>query len=378
MSDGDAQYTGLIEAIYNAALAPESWARVLGSLADYFDCASAALGVMSAAQQVQLVHLSGVIADPDMVARYRAYYGQFDPWPAERARRPAGQVALSSETFDLDYVKQSPFVNEYFIPSGLVDSMGTALLRDDQNVALIGLQRTNKRGTFSRADSEAFARFVPHLGMALRVHRGLGGLRRTGGLTDLLLDRLATGVLALGADGALVYANAAAERMLARRNGLEHDGRSVTTRDHAARGRLQRLLAEILGKKDGPGGVVRIDAGAGAAYAVLVAPLRRDLGSDALPWPFQGAMVLIRDESSAVDTMPEQLRGLYGLSIAEASLLQSLLGGITVLQHAARAGIRPTTARFHLRHVLQKTGTVGQSQLMRKVVGDLAGLPLLR
>jgi len=385
MDSADANRLKLIEAIYAAALEPATWSVVLQKITAYFDGASAALGVLGAGQRSELVHCEGVIGDPDMQARYRAYYGQLDPWPRERARRPVGEVALSSQVYDIDYARNSAFVNEYFIPAGLVDSMGTALLRDEQNSALLGIQRSARRGTFTRADVRVFAGFVPHLATALRVQRSLGGLKRSDGLTELLLDRLSTGVMAVSPAGMVVYANAAADRMLARGDGLALDRRVLTTPDHRAHERLTRLLAEVLAPQPGPGGIVRV-ARAGAAsapaaasaYAVLVAPLRRDLGSEALPWPFDGAIVLVRDEERALQTLPDQLRALYGLSIEQARLLQALLDGATVLEHAERAGVRPTTVRFHLRHVLQKTGTESQSQLMRKVVGDLAGLPLLR
>lgn len=379
MDTGEDKRVALIEAIYGAVVTPASWAGVLQKLTVHFDGASAALGVLGSTNQHELVHCDGIIGDPDMQARYRTYYGQFDPWPRERARRPVGEVAITSQIYDLEHTRDSPFVNEYFIPAGLVDSIGTALLRDDQNFALLGIQRSARRGTFSRAEAEAFSRFVPHLTTALRVHRNLGGLKRSDGLTELLLDRLATGVIAVGQGGTVVYANAAGERMLARRDGIALDEGVLTTRDHRARDRLAWLLAEVLAPEPGPGGIVRVRrAGGASGYAMLVAPLRRELGTETLPWPFSGAIVLIRDEELALQTLPDQLRALYGLSIEQARLLQALLDGATLLEHAERAGVRPTTARFHLRHVLHKTGTASQSQLMRKVVGELAGLPLLR
>lgn len=380
MSADDEKRAVLIEAIYGAAAEPARWDAVLDAITRHFDGASAALGVLGNAQQISFVHRNGVIGDPEMASQYQAYYGRFDPWPRERARRPVGDVALTSQVFDPEDKDHAVFVNEFFLPAGLVDSIGTALLRDDQNVALLGIQRGRQPGVFAPEDVPRLAALVPHLATALRVQRALGRLGQSNGLAELMLDRLAIGVLAVGPAGEVTHANAAAERILARRDGLQLDSRALVARDHRANDRLGKLLAEVLAPVPGAGGMVQARrAGASSGgYAMLIAPLRRDPDGGSFPWPFRGALVLIRDDVSANDGVVEQLNSLYGLTVEQARLVHSLLEGATLLEHAERAGVRPTTARFHLRHVLQRTGTASQAQLMRKVVGDLAGLPLLR
>jgi DNA-binding CsgD family transcriptional regulator len=376
-SAGD-KHLGLIEAIYGAALATDGWSVLVDRLIGHFDAAAASFGVMDNDKQVVLVARRGITGTPEMTDRYRSHYVQYDPWPLEMARRPVGEAMLSSRVYDPEFMRQSPFVNEYFLPAGLVDSMGAALLRDDQNTAILAIQRSARRGTFQTDDIARFNAIAPHLAAAIRVQRGLSGMAQ-GGLVEQVLDRLAVGVVALNGAGQVDHANVAANRMLARRDGLQLDDRTLVVRDHAANDRFGRLLAEVLLPAPGAGGIVQACRADGAGrYAILVAPLRRERESTPFPWPYRGALVLIRDEESGLGLLPDQLRALYGLSIEQARLLQALLDGATVLEHAERAGVRPTTARFHLRHVLQKTGTATQSQLMRKVVGDLAGLPLLR
>ncbi|MCC6471617.1 MAG: hypothetical protein IT563_25100 [Alphaproteobacteria bacterium] len=368
----------LIEAIYGAALAPASWSAVLAAIIEHLDAASASLGVLDAERQLELVCREGVLGDPEMMARYREYYGRFDPWPDEIARRGVGQVSLTSRVYDPEFMRHSPFVNEYFVPAGLVDSMGTALLHD-QNFALLAVQRAARRGTFTDRDIGRFGAIAPHVAAAIRLQRGLAGSVKGGGLAELLLDRLAVGVVAVGRAGDVVYANAAANAILARGDGLKIERRTLVSLDREANARLVRLMAEVLAPQPGAGGIVHgRRAGEGAGYAMLVAPLRRDFAVGQFPWPYRGALVLIRDEASGTKALSGTLRSLYGLTSEQARLLESLLDGASLLQHAELAGVRPSTARFHLRHVLRKTGTTSQSQLMRKVVGDLAGLPLLR
>ncbi len=56
----------------------------------------------------------------------------------------------------------------------------------------------------------------------------------------------------------------------------------------------------------------------------------------------------------------------FGISSAERKLLESLVDGLTVVAHAEKAGISVNTARTHMRRLLEKTGSTGQLDLIRK------------
>lgn len=57
----------------------------------------------------------------------------------------------------------------------------------------------------------------------------------------------------------------------------------------------------------------------------------------------------------------------HGISKAEKRLLDSLVNGMTVVQHAEANGISVNTARTHMRRLLDKTGSKGQLDLVGKV-----------
>ena len=56
----------------------------------------------------------------------------------------------------------------------------------------------------------------------------------------------------------------------------------------------------------------------------------------------------------------------FGISPAERKLLESLVEGLTVVAHSENAGISVNTARTHMRRLLEKTGSTGQLDLLRK------------
>lgn len=365
----------LIEAIYGAALEPGRWPLVMKALGDHFDGAAASMLMLDdSGGGCRFVARVGILGEPEMVERYRTYYGRLDPWPAELTRQGVGAVMQTSAVFDPDDPRAAAFVNEYFLPAGLVDSMGAALLHDEHRFALAAIQRSRQRGIFLDRDRQGLAALVPHLRTALRVHRQLAGTRA--GAAEVALDQLSVGVLTVDHAGRVVHANKAARDVLARGDGLfiEQD-RSLAALDRAANDVLQRLVAAAIQPAPGAGGALRLTRGdGGRTYAVLVAPLRRDDASSEIALPRRGALVLVRDSAIGLRTGPEMLTSLYGLTRSQAQLLQALLEGESLQQYAQRTGVRPVTARFHLGVVFGKTKTATQSQLMRKVVQDLAGL----
>ncbi len=59
----------------------------------------------------------------------------------------------------------------------------------------------------------------------------------------------------------------------------------------------------------------------------------------------------------------------HGLTPAEIKMVDSIVGGLSVPQHAEAQGISVNTARVHMQRVLEKTGSSRQTDLLRKVFG---------
>jgi DNA-binding CsgD family transcriptional regulator len=98
-------------------------------------------------------------------------------------------------------------------------------------------------------------------------------------------------------------------------------------------------------------------------YHVSAAPLRRR------PAPFAGiaapvALVLIRDPDRQRLVGLDALKQGYHLTSREAELAVLFAEGETLQRAADRLGMQYETARTHLRHILSKTGTSRQAELM--------------
>ncbi|MEO9601640.1 helix-turn-helix transcriptional regulator [Parasphingorhabdus sp.] len=59
----------------------------------------------------------------------------------------------------------------------------------------------------------------------------------------------------------------------------------------------------------------------------------------------------------------------HKLTPAEIKMVDSVVGGLSVPEHAAAHNISVNTARVHMQRVLEKTGSNRQTDLLRKVFG---------
>ena len=80
------------------------------------------------------------------------------------------------------------------------------------------------------------------------------------------------------------------------------------------------------------------------------------------------ALLFITDPEQAGVVRSESLRQAFGLTRAEAGFTREILKGDGLRATASRLGISLTTARTHLAHVFDKTGTRRQAELVRLIL----------
>ena len=86
------------------------------------------------------------------------------------------------------------------------------------------------------------------------------------------------------------------------------------------------------------------------------------------------AIVFVSDPEDTEEAETVLLRGLYGLSRAEAEFAVLLLQGREIKEIAGELHISRNTAKTHLSHLFQKTGTLRQSELLRLLLRGPASL----
>jgi DNA-binding CsgD family transcriptional regulator len=218
-------------------------------------------------------------------------------------------------------------------------------------------------------------RLLPHLQRAAMVARRL---RVTEGLAQAglaALERVQTAMMLLDGQGRVMHGNAACLALLAAADGLS----AHATRLAAATSGATSGLLELLHRAAGSGatapesGTLRLPRPSGRPPLALVAmPLRRDGGPLGVDVPgVPAVLACIIDPLTVVNVDQGQLVSLFGLTQSEAALAVELLSGLELQEIAARSGRSIHTVRTQLAKVMSKTATRRQAELMLL----LAGMP---
>jgi DNA-binding CsgD family transcriptional regulator len=184
-------------------------------------------------------------------------------------------------------------------------------------------------------------------------------------------------MLVVSASAQVAHLNLAAERMVAAGDGLTlvHNVLgAVNPRDDV--GLRQLIASAVRATREiaaAPGEVMRIARRSGRApYEVLVAPLAHGKTGAGPNFPSPRAAIFVRDPETQAASPLDWLQRLYGLTAAEARLMQALLGGDTLETIAERIGVAKGTLRTQLKAIFAKTGTSRQAELVRLGLRGLA------
>ncbi len=211
----------------------------------------------------------------------------------------------------------------------------------------------------------------PAAGLAVSA---MGSLNVLGGI----IDRLWMAILVVDAGGRILVCNAAAEQILAQRDGLMRIVNTLTTNrpveTRALAGEISKVLTKLvpMSASDPPYGIARATRPSGLSpYVLLIAPFAAE-GADGTE--DRAAMVVVSDLELPVPDCGRHLRIAFELTEAEVQVALSLLNGKTPAEIAEARGVRLSTIRSQVKAIFAKTGTTRQSELVKL----LSRIPNLR
>jgi len=186
-----------------------------------------------------------------------------------------------------------------------------------------------------------------------------------------VFDRLPLGIILVDGRAHLHFMNRAAAEIVARDDGI----RVARGRLCAASGEETSALRELVRRAARPldGEALGRDGAMTLSRPSLKTPLSvvtmsLPADGDGAPERRPGAAVFVSDPERKPELRREALVSLYGLTKAEARLVEALARGGGLELVAAGLGITRETARTHLRRVFSKTNTHRQSELVRLVL----------
>lgn len=360
-----------VEAIYDAGVDEALWPRALERVTDLLggNCAAVALGDGSGLFPAYYF----VGYSPEMIGAYANYYRWRDPMLDIASRAPPLGVLTDRMAMPKAELRRLEIYDGFNRPNG-IDSVAYAFaFRAPDRACFVAATRSARAGDFERGHVRTLGLLLPHLGRAVRVHARLGDARiRADGAAEAL-DRLAFGVVLVDRHARVVLANRAAEALLAQGDGIGADASGLHAATPAQTASLRRLVARAADRDRvaGRGGALRLDRPSlGRPLSVLVTPI-----GAWLPEPRPAAIVFVADPEQRHHPPTSQLREIYGLTASEAAVAGCIAEGQGVKDAAEALGVVPSTLRWHLQRVFEKTGTARQADLARLVerLGAMVG-----
>ncbi|CAK0757956.1 hypothetical protein WCLP8_2930014 [uncultured Gammaproteobacteria bacterium] len=182
------------------------------------------------------------------------------------------------------------------------------------------------------------------------------------------LDGLAAGVVLVDRTARVLWANATAEHLLSKGDGLKVTRGRIVAIQRGCAQELQRLIALAVdtasAKSTAVGDILRVErSDRGMPLAVLVCPLRPT--SKLFGATVPGALVLIKDPDHKATLLPQTLTKLFGLTSAESRVAEALAAGKNLEEISEDSGCKIATVRSQLKQCFQKTETNRQGELIR-------------
>lgn len=367
--------------LYDAALGKAEWSAAGKRLIELVDGATLTLTAQYDLRkgEVDLVDIHGMT--PKGIELYATEYVADDLWINAAIRRKLlNRGVLSSDLVDDLEWRHSRIYTELCVPTTDIfhGAIVVGTLPED-GVYALGIHRPRMSRPFNAGAAVQLQTLLPHLGLALQVRArlGLAGVRERASVA--ILDKLAFGVIQLSARSLLVSANAAAQRILERNDGLALTRLGLRAAASSDDARLQHAIAwagrltAAMAEQGETGGYLRIGRPSGAKpYTVIVAPLGLDR---VFLSPSQATtMLIVTDPDSEASLDIQAMRVLFGFTQAEARLVALLVTGRSLPEIARDLGIGFETARTHVARARAKAEATSQADLVRIVL--LAMSPL--
>jgi DNA-binding CsgD family transcriptional regulator len=375
----------LVGTMYEAAAGDAPWAEVGRRLKTLVQTPSMALWITKPSDP-RVEFLCAVDVPAGAEDAYATHYHALDPWnrafrrDAERLRTGAPpRVSLGQELVDDGEFERSEFYVDFARRAGFRHVVGSVVPLGAGQLLHAALQRPAGASPFGERERSLVLRVLPHLARAAALQRALAARGEDAQLGFAALDRVPLGVVAVDAELRVVFANVAAETLLAKDLGIGlrvgGPGATVPLRlaatSCAAAEALERMVHRVT-LLDVDGGACLLEGRRGRLGVTVARPPSRVRPVPAAATRSRRlALVLLREMEVPEAPAPAMLCDFFGFTRAEAEVAAALVSGASPASVAARRGVALATVRSQIRAALEKA----QASSIRHLQRQLARLP---
>ncbi len=329
----------------DAIFAPTDLAKAMSN-------AGEALGFDHFALVHSNLHELNVIATPNSLESLREYTSggwlDADYRAGTIANTPIGHLYLDHIAVSHDQRLQSEIYHRYYVPHRMAHFAGWRHTLAD-STWIFSLARAESRGPVTEAEANALKQLMPYANRAL-VTAYQSRRAFADGLSNLA-ERTTSGVIIIDHQGRVTHATPQARKSF---NGDFDVRNDQLWAAHPTSMAALENLTEIA-RRAAPAPVMKscVIRRREGGWPILLRPFPvRTEGLDGLP----GAkiMITIIDRSVTAEIAVDDLRMLFGLSVAEATVAAQLANGMDPQDLADARGVKIGTIRTQIRHLFDK------------------------
>lgn len=363
-----AKFNGVVDAIYTGMQSTGSWRTFLERLREATESSYAFMVYGNPHDWEKCVWLvEGDGLEANQQTALHIDYLDLSPF----ARLPRDNVTTMGELMDSGHMVPPAFYSRVVQPLGIADIMGTNFVRQPNQLAAFRVGRARSANRYTHDDMEICRLVLPHLHRSWNL-ASAGGNPAWRGVLSEALSTLGASVILITQDREILDVSTTALEV------IDTHREFIAIKNN--RFRLNRPLDEQ--RLESVLGCIASDSSVGAQSFVVGAStgsrrlyfVCRSMPDQAISNAPPCVAIFIRDERPPRPVTIQTLRGLFGLTNAEAQVARGLIGGLSMAQIAARNDISRNTAYGHLKAVFGKLGVNQQSALVSHVLGGLASL----
>lgn len=362
-------FDSLISNIYDAALDATLWPGVMKQITRYLDASGASVISEDRVHfDARLYYDYGF--DPKWTDLYIEKYVTLNPLPRIGIAYPIDEVFTQYDLIPAEEFQATKFYLEWVKPQGIVDTAVVNLDKTATSFAALVVRRSEREGLFDNSARQRMAQIAPHVRRAVLVGKTIQYHQTKSALLDDTLSKLAAAVFLLGADGRIVFASEAADKLLRAGDILRENNLSLAATNAKAGAALSSAISaalqgdDVLGVR---GTAIELSVSPKERWLAHVLPMTEGTRQKAGRPHLAAAAVFVRKASLELQWPLDAIGKLYNLTPGEIRVLQGIvdIGGVPAI--AEKQGVSEDTVRTHLKSIFAKTGVKRQADLIKLV-----------
>jgi DNA-binding CsgD family transcriptional regulator/PAS domain-containing protein len=360
-------FSKVVEAIYDCAFDPNRWQGGIGLIAELCRSPTCIIAVHDYSNNRSELAYDVGGYEERFVRLHEEKYAAMNPFFGPLRLLSEGIVKTRAMLIDDAEFYESKFYQEWVRPQGFDDALTVKVLQTEHRIGWVSAHRKENQPRYGDTEVSLLNLLSPHVCRSLMISDALNLKTIRSEALEATLNALTSGVYLVDFLGRIIYMNRAAEQQIEKGDVLRIENNRLAPTDRVARSSLTATLDQAITNEAATptsGFSLALPARKGAGLVASILPLTRGERQN-ICGAFAAKAAIFVQDSVVVPLFPgEGFAKLYGLTGSELRVLLAMAPGLSVKETAEMLGISETTAKTHLQHIYEKTGTSKQTELM--------------